>query len=86
MKAKTVSQVSGYILISPAVFSVFAFLIDLITDWTLLHELSDIWTGIIYDSGYGDNNIAAGFTSALPFYFGLMAIAGAYLIKDNNKD
>jgi hypothetical protein len=36
-------------------------------------ETGDLWTG--YGYGYG-------YTSALPFYFGLMALAGAYLIKD----
>lgn len=34
------------------------------------------WVGA-YDSGDG-----GGFTSSLPIYIGLMALAGAYLIKD----
>jgi hypothetical protein len=43
---------------------------------------SNEWTGT-YD--YSREGGGGGYTSALPFYFGLMAIAGAYLIKNKKK-
>jgi phosphoglycerol transferase MdoB-like AlkP superfamily enzyme len=69
-----VTKVIGYILLSPALISVILFIIQLRTDTDAFDmETGDLWTG--YGYGYG-------YTSALPFYFGLMALAGAYLIKD----
>jgi hypothetical protein len=55
-----------------------------------LGNISSVWIGYI-DSGIpsslpigeeGTNGSGGAYTSALPFYFGLMAIAGAYLIKE----
>ena len=79
---KNPTKIIGYILLSPAIISVLIFFIDLFTPgkFTLLSTLHVYWTGV-----YGYNDGGAGFTSALPFYFGLMAIAGAYLIKDKNS-
>ena len=72
-----VTKIIGYILLSPALVSVLIFFINVITGENYLSKLKYVWTGSVqYDRGGG------GYTSALPFYFGLMAIAGAYLIKD----
>jgi hypothetical protein len=80
-----VTKIIGYILLSPALISVILFTIQLLTKTEVLAnmEIGDVWTGDGYGYGYGDNfGYGYGYTSALPFYFGLMAIAGAYLIKD----
>jgi hypothetical protein len=50
----------------------------------------DIQTAKANEAKQAASSAGGGFTSSLPIYFGLMAIAGAYLIKDdkkyNNKD
>lgn len=82
MKNTNVTKVLGYILLTPALFSVVAFVVDLLNDngGNMLYNLTyTVWLG-----SFGGNG--GGYTSALPFYFGLMAIAGAYLIKDSKKD
>ena len=69
-------RVIGYILLLPALISVVAFLLKVAN--------IDIFKTFKYDSWTGDFASlpsGGGYTSALPFYFGLMAIAGAYLIK-----
>ena len=85
-----VTKIIGYILLSPALISVILFIIQLLTKTDVLINMNtgDVWTGEgdgYGDRGYGENSgygYGYGYTSALPFYFGLMAIAGAYLIKD----
>jgi hypothetical protein len=76
-----ISKIVGYVLLIPPFISIGIFLAQLFSEETLYLEefLSTIWTGDYYGEG-------GGFTSALPFYFGLMAIAGAYLIKDSNRN
>jgi hypothetical protein len=70
----TVETIIGYILLAPALLSVLLFVVHLFGAETLKTFQNDSpWTGI-----WG---ISGAYTSALPFYFGLMAIAGAYLIK-----
>ena len=44
--------------------------------------LNTIWTGKL---DYLNSTGEAAYKSALPFYFGLMAIAGAILLSVNNK-
>ncbi len=77
-------KIVGYLLLSPAIVSVLLFFITLFLEdnsETLFSKFSNtIWTG---DYGYSDGG-GGGYTSALPFYFGLMALAGAYLIKDSS--
>ena len=92
-KKINVSKVLGYIILIPSLISVVLFIIQLydadnetlnvflFTPWTgdyLTHSPSSIFNP-------GGTEGGGGYTSALPFYFGLMAIAGAYLIKDNKK-
>jgi hypothetical protein len=75
-----VSRIIGYILLVPPLLSILLFLGQLFSEDEKLERFgSTLWTG---STGGG----AGGYTSALPFYFGLMAIAGAYLIKDRNKN
>lgn len=76
-EAKSTSQVIGYFLLTPPLASIIIFFIELFSNGQLKLFKSlkySIWTGDFSDGG--------GFMSALPVYFGLMAIAGAYLIKD----
>jgi hypothetical protein len=81
-----VNKVVGYILISPALFSVFCFFMHLFTNNSPLSVFSTniLWTGFV-SSVYGREGGVGAYTSALPIYFGLMALAGAYLIKDNKS-
>lgn len=74
-----VSKIIGIILLIPPVISVIAFLINFITGKDLLTNM-DSWR---WFGNWGGTDFAQ--TSPLPFYFGLMAIAGAYLIKDHKK-
>jgi hypothetical protein len=70
------SEIVGYILLSPALISVLLFFISLLTEANTLKGFNylDEWTGSYSDGG--------GYTSALPIYLGLMAISGAYLVKE----
>jgi hypothetical protein len=77
-------RIIGFILLIPPLLSVPLFIMDLFTEETggiaSLSNLSDTWMGRIdYDRGGG------GFTSAVPFYLGSMAIAGALLLRSSNK-
>ena len=78
---KNLTKLIGYVLLSPAILSVLLFVVDLVTKekLELFSNLHHIWRGTVDYYGEGGGG---GYTSALPFYFGLMAIAGAYLIKE----
>ena len=79
-----VTKIIGYILLAPGLISVLLFFIQLFAGGERLESqrgfMFSIWTGSVDFNG--DHGGGGGFTSALPFYFGLMALAGAYLIKD----
>ena len=82
----------GFILLIPAIWSVMSFSLITVFGETLndesewknpiiesrlqMEQFGRHWVGA-YDSGDG-----GGFTSSLPIYIGLMALAAAYLIKD----
>ncbi len=76
----------GYILIAPAVFSVLIFFIDFFAGLiasgdgllTISFEYCEAWLGDYSRDG-------GGYSSALPLYFGLMAIAGAILLFNTKK-
>lgn len=72
-------RIIGYILLAPPLISVLYFLIQLPVQ--LPGEQGYHFGGIgvgAWTAYVGPNG---GATSALPIYFGLMAMAGAYLIK-----
>jgi|GEM_PF-3033588 len=72
------SKFFGYVLLTPALLSVLMFIVDLLPmekEIRMFENLQHHWFGGLVEGGY---------TSALPLYFGLMAIAGAYLIKDKS--
>ena len=77
-------RILGIILLIPPVIGVLLFLLNLmvsgIGDIPEMRNLSSEWTGTYasYDGG-------GGYTSAAPIYLGLMAIAGALLLKGTDK-
>lgn len=72
----------GIILLIPPIIGVILFLLNLVSNdpgnIPELRNLSNNWTGD-YDSDGG------GYTSSAPIYLGLMAIAGALLLKGTDK-
>jgi len=81
-------RIFGIILLIPPLLGVLLFTINLIIEdagsIAELKNLNNLWTG---DYAYTDGG-GGGFTSSTPIYFGLMAIAGALLLKgtDRKKD
>lgn len=85
---KLIAKIIGYTLLAPGTISVLLFFIDLFTKekLILLRNLSYKWSGDFdaYAPNFGEHagGGGGGFSSSLVVYFGLMAIAGAYLIKE----
>ena len=82
-------RIFGIILLVPPILGVFMFVIDLLTNNVIgLSNLSSYWTGYHF-SGIIDEilevNSELGHTPGLPIYFGLMAIAGAILLKGTDN-
>ncbi len=94
---KRVECIIGLILLLPPMLGVIAFTISIFAnnyagDFASMHYLSSEWTAIImvpesesFDSLDLTNGIngSAAATSALPIYLGLMAMVGAYLVKNS---
>jgi hypothetical protein len=82
---KNLERVIGYVLLTPPIVGVLLFFImvirKLFSGAVLQNYFYDsFWTGFISESD------KSSYTSSLPVYFGLMALAGAYLIKDSKKE
>jgi hypothetical protein len=78
-----VTKIIGYILLTPSLISVLMFLAQFFKLTELnINFMDTLWTGTW---NWGGESGGGGYTSALPLYFGLMAIAGAYLIKDKKQ-
>ena len=80
-------RIFGIILLIPPILCVLLFLLNLFIknpgSVSELTNLSGMWTGNVnYDAQTGGGG---GFTSAAPIYLGLMAIAGALLLKGTDK-
>jgi len=75
-------RIFGIILLIPPIIGVLLFILNLFSNdmgkIVELGNLSSEWTGNY--SGEG-----GGYTSAAPIYLGLMAIAGAWLLKGTDK-
>jgi hypothetical protein len=83
----SLETIVGIVLLIPPIIGVFLFLINLLVlDSGKISEmgnLSNQWTG---DYGFaGEGGGGGGYTSAAPIYLGLMAIAGAILLKNGDK-
>lgn len=78
-------RILGIILLIPPIIGVFLFLLNLLSndigDIPEMRNLSAEWTG-----AYGYRDGGGGYTSAAPIYLGLMAIAGAMLLKGTEKN
>lgn len=76
----------GIILLIPPTIGVILFLLNLLSndigDIPEMRNLSSNWTG---DYNYARDSGGGGYTSAAPIYLGLMAIAGALLLKGTDK-
>lgn len=81
IKEKKLEFWLGVFFLIPPTLGVIAFvlcLFDIDSSFSMLTNLSSGWTtNYSYDSGGG--------MSAAPIYLGLMAIVGAYLIKNNAR-
>ena len=75
IKATPLDKIIGYILLAPPVFSVLMFFAypPEFSKQRYQSEYMGVWTG------------RPNSPSALPFYLGLMAMTGAYLIKDKKQ-
>jgi len=95
-----VEKIIGYILLSPTFFSLFLIFFevryrffDKFTPYDEKKErLFDLWFGIVYKqpfrAGFSLDPEVQGYSLGIPntaIFFGLMALAGVYLIKDNKK-
>ncbi len=79
----------GYILLTPPILSVIFFVLAILSQSKdkVIMFTNFIGTGWAGDWGADfEHGGGGGFTSALPIYFGLMAIAGAYLIRNSRKE
>jgi hypothetical protein len=78
----TLERVVGIIFLIPPVLGVIFFIFNVfvnrVGDLAELYNLSPEWTGNHSVKG-------GGYMSAAPIYLGLMAIAGAMLLKDSKK-
>lgn len=73
----------GILFLIPPLIGVFMFMFNLFDAGFELKHFSEAWNCISDASGWEYSSYGA--TPAIPLYLGLMAIAGAYLIKGNLK-
>ena len=81
IKAKKVESFIGFFFLIPPILGVIAFVFSLFDndgEFARMRNLSPNWT-----NDFSSN--AGGGMSAAPIYLALMALAGAYLIKDSMK-
>jgi hypothetical protein len=83
----SISTVVGYILLTPPLLGVVLFIYTLF-DGAFLSSFSregDFLDSFSRGAFWSGNYNTGGYSSPIPIYLGLMAIAGAYLIKDGKK-
>lgn len=92
---KRIECILGFILLLPPIIGVVAFTICIFSnsyagDFACMKYLGENWTAIVrvpqhetFDLLSNGITGSAAAMSAAPFYLGLMAIAGAYLVKNN---
>ena len=77
---KILQRVLGLILLLPALFWAFFFIIGL---WLPNEVIDEMWVNAVFlTGGYPGNEVSVN----LPLYLGTMAAVGAYLIKEPNAD
>ena len=82
-KALNVEANLGVLFLIPPIIGVLFFILNLFNADLGFDAFPDSWN-CIYDYRIGEG-FAYAATPAIPLYLGLMAIAGAYLIKGNLK-
>ena len=82
---KTIECIIGIIFLIPPILGVLSFILCIFGgdgSFARMSELAGQWDWHT-ETAYGDHGAGAGCSSSpSPIYLGLMAIAGAYLIKD----
>jgi hypothetical protein len=82
IKAKKIEFWIGFFFLIPAIFGVIGFMLNLLVIDGGLAEMCDLSSRVTsrIDYSYDDSG---GEMSTIPIYLGLMAMVGAYLIKDS---
>lgn len=83
IKGKKIECCIGFFFLIPPILSVLAFILCLFGNeggFARMSNLSSDWT-----TNYGYDRGGGGGMSAAPIYLALMALVGAYLIKDSIK-
>ena len=76
----------GVLLLIPPIIGVFMFILNMLFGADMgFDSFPESWNCLHRDSGI-HTTYGYGATPAMPLYLGLMAIAGAYLIKGNLKN
>ena len=75
----------GILFLIPPIIGAFMFIFNLFDAGFELSYFPEAWNCISDYSTYTNSSYGYAATPAIPLYLGLMAIAGAYLIKGNLK-
>jgi hypothetical protein len=75
----------GILFLIPPIIGVIIFMVELFDAGFDLKYFPEAWNCISDSSGWEHSSYGYAATPAIPLYLGLMAIAGAYLIKGNLK-
>ena len=75
----------GILFLIPPIIGVIIFMVELFDAGFYLEYFPEAWNGISSSSVWEHSSYGYAATPAVPLYLGLMAIAGAYLIKGNVK-
>jgi len=81
VKAKRIECVIGFIFLIPVILGIIAFILCLFdnnSNFATMRRLSASWTNDFSSQGGGG-------MSAAPIFLGMLAMTGAYLIKDSLK-
>ena len=88
LTSKDVNKIIGYTLLSPAFVSVFMFFSDIVLQKLVLiktyHEVSISKEIEVYPYLYMWSH-SDGYTSHIVLFIGMMAVVGAYLVRNSDK-
>ena len=82
-KAKKIQCFLGIFFLIPPILGVIAFVFNLLGSDGEFARMSNLSYHWVCDYGYASNGGGGGGMSAAPIYLGMMAMVGAYLIKDS---
>lgn len=76
----------GFLFLIPPIIGVLFFVLNILGADINFYNILESWNCMYkYEWDFGSDSIVYSPTPAIPIYLGLMAIAGAYLIKGNIK-